>query len=120
MSRQARQPHDPLRGTWRAGQEPAPEPTPAPQQQQEDVDTSDYSIGNREWMLQLRAVNIIKRMYGLRGPFDWKPAIHDRKAKAVLNKLMAGEPIPDHWRTQYVEPPPIDPATWITPRQSSR
>ena len=84
------------------------------------MDDTDYSIGNREWMLQLRAVNIVKRLYGIRSPFDWKPAIHDRKARAVFDKLMRGEPIPDHWRSQRREPPPIDPFSHLRPRQSSR
>jgi hypothetical protein len=70
--------------------------------------------------MMIRATAIIKRLYGLKGPLDWKPAIHDRKAKAVFDKLMAGEELPRHWRSQYREPPPINPLDWITVRQASR
>lgn len=107
--------------SWQQGLQPDSDPAPAPQPQPQDlVDDTDYSTSNREWMLQLKAVNIIKRLYGIRSPFDWKPAIHDRKARAVFDKLMRGEPIPDHWRPQYREPPPIDPFSHLRPRQSSR
>jgi hypothetical protein len=115
MSR-ARTPHDPLRGhNWRDGVEPAPEPIPAPQQEPE----VDYSLNSKQRLMELKAVGIIRRLYNVRGPFDWSPAL-DRKARTVFNKLMAGEPIPDHWRTQYREPPPINPDQWLTPRQRSR
>jgi hypothetical protein len=117
----ARRNPNPLPG-WQQGISPADEPpVPAPvaRPDPEQPDQTDYSTSNPEWMLQLRAVNIVKRLYGIRSPFDWKPAIHDRKARAVFDKLMRGEPIPDHWRTQYREPPPIDPSSWIQPRQCS-
>ena len=71
-------------------------------------------------MMMIRATAIIKRLYGLKGPLDWKPAIHDRKAKAVFDKLMAGEELPRHWRNQHQDPPPIDPFSHIQPRQASR
>ena len=122
MSRQPRQPHDPLRGTWRAGQAPEVDtPTPAPQQQQEDVDTTDYSLENVEYMLGLRATRIVRQMYGIAaGDFRrWGPQ-HDRAARAVLNKLMRGEELAAHWRSQRKEPPPIDPWSHLVPRQSSR
>ena len=114
MSRQARQAHDPLRGTWRAGEEPAPEPIPAPQQEPE----VDYSLNSKQRLMELKAVGIIRRLYNIRGPFDWTPAM-DRKAQTVYNLLMQGEELPQHWRTQYREPPPIDPDRWLTPRQRS-
>jgi hypothetical protein len=115
MSR-ARTPHDPLRGhNWRDGVEPAPEPIPAPQQEP-DV---DYSLDSKEHLMEIKAVAIVKRLYGIRGPFDWKPAIHDKRARAVYNMLMQGEELPRHWRTQHKEPPPINPDQWLTPRQRS-
>ena len=113
MSRQARQAHDPLRGTWRAGEEPAPEPIPAPQQGPE----VDYSLDSKEHLMEIKAVAIVKRLYGIRGPFDWKPAIHDKRARSVFDMLMRGEDLPAHWRTQHKEPPPINPDHWLTPRQ---
>ena len=112
MSRQARQAHDPLRGTWRAGAEPAPDPIPAPQQEPE----VDYSLNSKQRLMELKAVGIIRRLYNIRGPFDWTPAM-DRKAQTVYNLLMQGEELPQHWRTQYKEPPPINPDQWLTPRQ---
>ena len=118
MSRQPLKPHDPLRGhSWRDGVEPSPEPTPAPQQQHPE---GGYGIESREWMLQSKAVGIIRRLYGLHSPLDWKPAIHDRKARAVLDKLLAGEELPAHWYSQRKDPPPIDPFSHIQPRQASR
>jgi hypothetical protein len=69
--------------------------------------------------MELKAVGIIRRLYNVRGPFDWSPAL-DRKARVVFDTLMRGEPIPPHWRTQYREPPPINPDQWLTPRQRSR
>ena len=116
MSR-ARTPHDPLRGhNWRDGIEPAPEPIPAPQQEPE----VDYSLNSKQRLMDLKAVGIIRRLYNIRGPFDWNPAIHDRKCRAVFDRLMRGEELPKHWRSQREDPAPIDPSTWSYPRQVSR
>ena len=114
MSRQARQAHDPLRGTWRAGEEPAPEPIPVTGREPE----VDYSLNSKQRLMELKAVGIIRRLYNIRGPFDWTPAM-DRKAQTVYNLLMRGEELPQHWRTQHKEPPPINPDHWLTPRQRS-
>ena len=115
MSRQARQPHDPLRGTWRAGQAPEVDtPTPAPQQE----DETDYSLNSKQRLMELKAVGIIRRLYNVRGPFEWSPAL-DAKARTVFNRLMSGEELPAHWRTQYREPPPVNPDEWLRPRQRS-
>jgi len=62
--------------------------------------------------LQMKAVGIIKRLYGLKGPFDWKPALHDRKAKAVFDKLMRGEEIPEAYRCHHVDPEPVSTDSW--------
>ena len=115
MSR-ARTPHDPLRGhKWRDGIEP-----PATQQQPvQQEPAADYSLDSKEHLMEIKAVAIVKRLYGIRGPFDWKPAIHDKRARSVFDMLMRGEDLPAHWRTQHKEPPPINPDHWLTPRQRS-
>ena len=119
MPRQPLTPHDPLRGhSWRDGVEPSPEPAPAPQRQEQE-DETDYSLNSKQRLMELKAVGIIRRLYNVRGPFEWSPAL-DAKARTVFNKLMSGEELPQHWRTQYREPPPIDPTSWIQVRQSSR
>ena len=102
-----------MRGTWMAGDEPAT-------QQQPVQPAVDYSIESKEHLMEIKAVAIIKRLYGIRGPFDWNHAIHDRKARSVFDMLMRGEDLPQHWRTQREDPAPIDPSTWSYPRQVSR
>ena len=119
MPKQSLKPHDPLRGhSWRDGVEPAPDPTPAPQQQHPE---GGYGIESRDHMLMLRATRIVRQLHGIpAGDFRrWGPQ-HDRAARTVYAKLLAGEELPAHWYSQRKEPPPIDPFSHITPRQSSR
>jgi hypothetical protein len=76
---------------------------------------------SKEYQLQSRSVAIVRRLNGIApGDFSrWNDRL-DRQALAVYRKLMAGEELPRHWRPQHKEPPPFDPTSWITPRQSSR
>ena len=101
---------------------PNPIPARCPQPESRSGRTEqqqDYSINNRSWILQRRAVAIIRRAYGVASPFDWKPH-HDRLALRVLSMLERGEEIPAHLRQSYREPEPINPLEWITPRQAFR
>jgi hypothetical protein len=116
VSRQARQPHDPLRGTWRAGQEPAPEPTPAPQQE----DERSYSIYDPDYLAQLRAVQMVRRAYGLsRNDFKRWGQQHDRAALKLYRMMRNGEELPATFTQQPRAVPPINPDDWLTPRQRS-
>ena len=77
---------------------------------------------SKEYQLQMRAVAITRRRYGISQSemvTRWTPAM-DKQAMAVYRKLMDGEPIPQHWRPSYREPPPIDPWATLLPRSASR
>ena len=117
MSRQARQSHDPMRGhDWRDCIEPAPEPMPAPQQEVE----RSYSIYDPEYLAQLRAVQMVRRAYGLsRNDFRrWGPH-HDRAALKLFRMMRNGEALPATFTQQQRAVPPINPDHWLTPRQRS-
>ncbi len=59
----------------------------------------------------MRAVSMVRRLYNVQSPFDWRPH-HDKVALKILHKLQRGEEIPDCYRNQYKEPPPIDVSSW--------
>jgi hypothetical protein len=70
----------------------------------------------------MRAVAITRRRYGISQSemvTRWTPRM-DKQAMAVYKRLMDGEEIPQHWRNQHREPPPIDPFSHLQARQASR
>ena len=105
---------NPVPASW----EPEAQVDPTPQQERQERTIDPHG---REWHLQSRAVAIVRRLYGIApGDFSRWDARCDRAALAVYRKLMNGEELPEYWRSQHREPPPINALDWITPRQSNR
>lgn len=80
-----------------------------------------FDAHSAEWGMQMRAVTITRRMFGISQAEmvgRWGPR-QDQMARRILNMLQNGEPIPNHWRG-YQAPPAIDPISWIKPRQQGR
>ncbi len=102
----ARQAHDPLRGvSWQRGIEPQQEPPEQQQEQGQEIDPH-----SADWMLQCRAVRIVRQRYGI-SPSDMSrwTARHDKEALRVLQALKQGKPVERHI---HQEPPPINPLEW--------
>ena len=85
MSR-ARTPHDPLRGTWRAGEEPVTQ-----QQQQEPPEQEfDYNTSSKSNIMARRAAAIIRQKYGIESGDVRRMAQHDNEIRTTWNQLMDG------------------------------
>ena len=94
MSR-ARTPHDPLRGTWSAGEEPVT------QQQQQEPPDQEFDWGSADWELMHRVTRLICDHYGMRKG-DVNLSRHDREARELYLLIKRGEPIPDRYTRRYV------------------
>jgi len=101
--------------SWQQGTT-APAPEPARPQEAE----FDYDPTSRSAVMLSKATAFVRRRYGIPSGIDgigrWTPRM-EAQVRRVYHLLMSGEQIPAQWMDRRREPAPVDPTTWITPRQ---
>jgi len=81
---------------WHQGVAPGGGPAPHHEPEPEREHFSGYTVGDADWMLQCRAVRLVRQRYGIQSPASWSRNAdqYDRIAQQVYRNLMAGK---DPW-----------------------